>query len=179
MFIGFKTVRNRRRTLFDMNPSRALALASASFVLLSGPISASRKGVVGYWQGQTTTPAGTLPIGLTITKGDTPALLDSPVLGFRDAPLAVTVAGDHVRLVLDADGASASAEATAAGDEMRGTVTVGSASFPLELRRSLKPEKNYRTEAVTVRNGLIDLAGTIYLPKSDRPVPALAIVAGL
>src|SRR5881396_2145787 len=162
-----------------MIPPRARVLASVCVILLTNLTCTSRAGVEGYWKGQVSTPVGTLPIALTIAAGDTSALLDSPALGFTDAALAVKVNGDHVRLTLDSDGARGSGEATAAADSMRGTVTVGGARFPLDLRRDVKPEKNYQTEAVTVRNGDIALSGTLYLPKSDRPVPAIAFVAGL
>ena len=179
MFLGFKTIRERWRTLFDMIPTRRFVLAAASLILLTIPGCSSGTAVDGYWKGQVTTPVGTLSIALTITAADTSALLDSPALGFTDAPLVATIAGDHVRLVLDVDGEGASAEATATGDEMRGTVSVGKASYPLELRRSVKLGRNYRTEEVTIRNGDVALAGTLYLPKSDRPAPALVFVAGL
>ena len=177
--MSFKTVRNAARILLSMISSRVGLLALASVFLATSLACASPPAVGGYWTGQVNTPAGTMPIALTITPSESSALLDAPRVGIVDGPMTLTITGDRIHLVLDIDGAAASAEATAAAAEMLGTVTVGSASYPLALRRGAKPKRNYRTEAVKVRNGDIALAATLYLPEGDRPVPAISFVAGL
>lgn len=175
----FKTVRDAAHILLSMISSRVCPLALASVILMTSPTCASQAAVGGYWTGQVNTPAGTMPIALTITPSETSALLDAPGVGITDGPMILTITGDRIHLVLDIEGVAASADATAAAAEMHGSVTVGSASYPLELRRGVKPERNYRTEALKVRNGDIALAATLYLPKGDRPVPAAVFVAGL
>ncbi|HKS25728.1 MAG TPA: alpha/beta fold hydrolase [Thermoanaerobaculia bacterium] len=131
----------------------------------------------GYWTGTVTTPGGALPVGIFIGPGS--AALDAPSLGYAGKPVALRVEGDAVHLELDADGKTASADATLSGDRLTGLVTLDAAKFPIDLKRSAQPEKSYRTEGVTIRNGEVSLDGTLYLPKADRAVPAVAFVAGL
>ena len=120
-----------------------------------------------------------MPLALSLSD-DGRATLDSPPLGFLDEPLKViSAAPERLRFELPIDGAPVVAEAAAEGDEMRGTVALGSLRFPLALRRVPKPEKPYATEALTIRNGEVTLAATLYLPRSSAPVPGIVFVAGL
>src|SRR6266550_1795655 len=141
------------------------------FLLLLAALSSS------YWTGTVTTPAGALPIGITISSGS--ATLDAPSLGYVDKPLALRIDGETVYFELDADGKTAAAKATVSGDRLTGIISLDAERFPFELRRTAKVEKSYRTEAVVLHNGDVRLDATLYLPRADKPVPAIAFVAGL
>ena len=130
-----------------------------------------------YWTGTVTTPAGAVPIGIAISSGS--ATLDAPSLGCAGKPLTLRVEGDAVHFTVDVDGRNASADGTVSGERLSGVVSLDAQKFPFELTRSAPPPKTYRTEAVTLLNGDVRLDATLYLPKADKPVPAVAFVAGL
>lgn len=130
-----------------------------------------------YWSGHVVTPAGRLPIGIALA--DRAATLDAPALGYVDKPITASVDGPHVRLEMRVDDVTASADATAEGEAMRGNVTIGGNTYALDLQRAARPPKTYRTEELTLRNGDVSLAATLYLPNAPAPLPAVAFVAGL
>ena len=135
--------------------------------------------ITGYWQGSVTVGNATVPVALSISN-DGRATLDSRSLGFLGEALTViSSAPEHLRLELPIDHAIVIAEAAVAGDDMLGTVTIGSTRLSLALHRAPKLEKSYIIETTTIRNGGVTLGATLYLPRSSAPVPGVVFVAGL
>lgn len=135
-------------------------------------------GLNGYWSGTVTAPSGSL--GVAVTIDDHGATIDSSPLGLADQALTiVNRTTDHLTLEMRTDGQPVTAELTKQGDDLNGSAAVGAATYPVALHRGQKPEKTSAMQDVSIRNGDVNLAATLYLPRSDSPVPAVVFVAGL
>src|SRR6266581_35774 len=173
-----------RLSLFTLTLTLCLAssapqAALAQNALLNKYLGLLAPSITGYWQGSVTAGNVTVPVALSISN-DGRATLDSPPLGFLDEALKViSSAPEHLRFELPIDSAIVIAEAAVDGDDMRGTVTLGSIRFPLAWRRAPKPEKSQATETARIRNGDVTLGATLYLPRSSSPAPGIVFVAGL
>jgi uncharacterized protein len=135
--------------------------------------------IAGYWKGSVTAGNATVQVAVEISSSGR-ATLDAPATGYLDQALkVVSSAPEHLRFELPTDDANVIAEAAVEGDEMRGTVTIGSSRLPLVLHRAQKPRPPYLTETATIRNGEVTLGATLYLPRSGVPMPGIVFVAGI
>lgn len=125
-------------------------------------------------------------------EGNVKATLDSPDQGAKGIPVdSVTREGREVKLEAKALKAIYEGQLSEDGQSIAGKFKQGGASFELNLKRLDKepevarpqePKKPYpyREEEVAYENSAakIMLAGTLTLPKSDGPVPAVLLITG-
>jgi hypothetical protein len=120
----------------------ALALASApAAVLLPAPAFAEEvKGLDGRWEGELSTPAGSLPLVLRVStkNGDTTAILNSPAQTQTDIPVnGVAKQGDNIVFTVGAVQGAFTAKPSTDGKTLTGTWSQGGQSLPLTMK--LKP----------------------------------------
>jgi len=169
-------------------PSPALAAADE-------PKPAAEKSIEGLWQGSLKTGAIELRVVFRVAKdgeGNLKATMDSPDQGAKGIPVdQITVEGENVRF--ESKKVMATFEGKMGGDgrEIKGQFKQRGAVLPLDLKRLDKepddrrpqdPKKPYpyAEEEVTYENGEagVKLAGTLTLPKSQRPSPAVLLITG-
>ncbi len=156
----------------------------------------SAKPIAGLWQGELKAGAVTLRVLFRIVadeRGGLKATLDSPDQGAKGIPFdSATREGDNVKLEAKRLQASFEGQLSADGRALEGAWKQAGQSMPLELARLDKePDNNtrpqepkkpypYEAEEVTYENpaAKVKLAGTLTLPRSRRPVPAVLLVTG-
>ncbi|MFO7650365.1 MAG: alpha/beta fold hydrolase [bacterium] len=180
-----------------MTRQRTLAsslVLTAILALLAG-CGGKSTGPEGDWQGKLAVPGAELTIVLHVTRGEDgklAAAMDSPDQGAFGLEAADVAFADR-KLTLKIPSIAGSFEgALQPGDSvLSGTWRQGPAALPLELRRSAplaapnRPQEPkepypYRAEEVAVENPAagITLAGTLTLPDSDGPHPAVVLISG-
>src|SRR5438874_8434226 len=100
--------------------------------------------LAGYWSGSVTTPAGPLPIAITIA-GES-VTLDAPALGLVDKRLRATVKEETLSIEVMMDEQPVTADLKQYGDALRGSARAGAATYVIELHRAAAPPKAWRTE---------------------------------
>jgi pimeloyl-ACP methyl ester carboxylesterase len=151
--------------------------------------------VAGIWQGVLKVPGAELRIVFKITKkpdNTLTAVLDSPDQGVSDIPVTNVTYRDS-KLVLEAVsiGGVYEGNVKTGGKEIEGVWKQGGGSFPLilqrtdkvlKLKRPQEPKKPYpyREEEVAyqIDKAGIKLAGTLTLPPSQGPFPAVLLISG-
>ncbi len=173
-----------------------LAPAPAAGFTPPWPPPAPADSVVGTWLGTLTVPGGQLRIVFHVTRDSTGALtatLDSPDQGVAGIPVnAVVVSNDSLRLDVQAVLGSYEGKIGADGSTIDGTWRQGGLALPLKLARTdedvappprpqePKPPYPYAEEDVGFdhpEDG-IRLAGTLTLPRSEGPHPAVVLISG-
>ncbi len=156
--------------------------------------SADQQRIVGFWQGTLKGPGFELRIVFKIkAKNDRlSATLDSPDQGARDIPVS-EVSFKQNRVRLEARGIGGVYEGTLQEDgrSIRGTWRQAGQSFPLtltrtdapaEVKRPQEPKRPFPYEEEEVafenREANIRLAGTLTLPASGGPFPAVVLISG-
>jgi pimeloyl-ACP methyl ester carboxylesterase len=162
----------------------------------------------GTWQGALEVSGAELTIVFHLDRADAPegdgsewtATMDSPDQGATGIPVSkVTVDGDKVRLDLAAIGGTYEGTLTDDGETIDGTWTQGGSSYPLvvervgadEARGVVRPQHPEAPFPYTVKDvefaggeptsateGAVRLSGTLTLPDSDGPHPAVVLVSG-
>jgi pimeloyl-ACP methyl ester carboxylesterase len=175
---------------------RAMLVSAAVMLALFAGCGAKSKGPEGDWQGKLKVPGGELTIVIHITKGNDGKLagtLDSPDQDATGiAASEVTFAKGKLSLKVASIGGSYQATMGPGDSVLTGTWQQGMASLPLELRRGTvkaaemvrpqepKPPFPYKSEEVTVDNAKagLKLAGTLTMPDSGGPFPAVVLITG-
>lgn len=154
-----------------------------------------QKNIEGVWLGAIEAGGTKLRLALKISRspaGVLVAKLDSLDQGANDLPIdTITLDGDIVRFAATNLGLSFEGKLSADGSEIVGTLNQGPGTFPLTFKRADKlptpgrpqdPQKPYpyAEEEVTYENKAdnVKLAGTLTLPKSPNPVPAVVLITG-
>jgi fermentation-respiration switch protein FrsA (DUF1100 family) len=149
---------------------------------------------VGTWLGTLSVSGVELRIVFNIVKnpdGTLKATLDSPDQGAKDIPTdTVKVEGDKLLIEIKGIRGSFSGVFISASKEIEGTWTQNT-SVPLKLQRvdkvpelkrpqTPKPPYPYLEEEVSYNNtsGGIKLAGTLTLPRTGGPFPAVVLITG-
>lgn len=173
-------------------------LAAVALTALLGGTSTARAAepsLAGYWQGKLAVGGIELRVVFHITQskdGALKATLDSPDQGAKNIPLdsisreKATVKMADKRLMAKFEG-----KLSDDGRTIDGQWTQGGTELPLllarldkapEFGRSQDPKKPYpyAEEEVTIENAKakVKLAGTLTLPKSAKPVPAVVLISG-
>lgn len=155
---------------------------------------AAARDIVGRWGGKLQVSGFQLRLVLRIQSGEggqLTALFDSPDQGANGIPCD-TVAFAFPRLLVTIPTIGARYEATLSGDTLRGTFTQSGQSLPLTLtpaeeedRAALRPQEPrkpypYSSEEVRFVNPTDGdtLAGTLTLPTTPGPHPAVALISG-
>ncbi|MEL7496272.1 MAG: alpha/beta fold hydrolase [Planctomycetota bacterium] len=120
--------------------------------------------------------------------------------GVKIAVETVEIDANSIKMTLPQIAGSFEGKLNEAGDECEGTWKQGPASLPLTIKRKAAakptaiPKKKvwedrpqrpkepfpYLSTDVTIKNNAagMELAGTLTMPKSDKPVPAIVLVSG-
>jgi len=161
----------------------------------SAPQAAAGPGIEGPWEGTLDVGAAKLRLVLKVSKaadGSLTAKADSPDQGANDLPVDVVTFKDNAlhfemkRLLASYDG-----KLNADSSEFTGEFKQGGASFPLNLKRVTKPSSPnrpqepkkpypYDEEEVSYENkrDSVKLAGTLTLPRTKAPFPAVILITG-
>jgi len=183
-----------RGTLISL-AAAALVGAALDLPAADKPPSKDSKPIEGIWQGTLKAGAFELRVIFKISKaagGELHATLDSPDQGAKDIPFD-SVARDGSDVKLEAKKLVATFQGTLSddGQAIKGQWKQAGATMPLALVRLDKepetgrpqdPKKPYPyvEEEVSYENASakVKLAGTLTLPKSRRPAPAVLLITG-
>ena len=159
------------------------------------PVHPDAARITGLWMGKLKVSGSELRIVFHLDQGDDGSLnasLDSPDQGAKGIPVSkVTFEGKQLRLEVASIGGSYEGTVNEDFSRIEGTWRQGGGSFPLTLaptdkvaepNRPQHPEKPYpyAEEEVTFENtsANITLAGTLTLPRSGGPFPAVLLISG-
>lgn len=163
--------------------------------LTTGNIDAQN--LAGAWEGTLTLPNGTLRIVFNVSAnadGSLSATMDSPDQGATGIPTSSTEFDSAAgKLIIKIDAIKGAYEGTLdeATYTLNGTWSQGGGSLPLNLEKTEKPTKAdrpqtpkrplpYKEIEITVANTSenVELAGTLTLPDTAGPHPAVVLVTG-
>lgn len=135
----------------------------------------------GIWAG--TIAGHDPPLAVHIVLADTGGVwtgaIDLPSAGVLGVPLrAVRVDGPAIGLELPTDRGPIAFEGALGGGELRGRVRLGDREDGFTLRRARPEPLPYRTESVEFSNGDVMLSGTLLVPDSGGPHPAVVFLHG-
>ncbi|HAF15007.1 MAG TPA: alpha/beta hydrolase [Blastocatellia bacterium] len=154
-----------------------------------------QKKVDGIWLGAIEVSGFKLRLALKITRradGTLTAKLDSIDQGANDLPIdTITLEGETVRFQASTLGLSFEGKLNSDSSELSGQLKQGPASHPVIFKRTDRPPTlnrpqdpqkpyPYAAEEVSYENKTdkVKLAGTLTLPNSKRPVPAVVLITG-
>ncbi|WP_019928219.1 S9 family peptidase [Nocardia sp. BMG111209] len=144
--------------------------------------------LTGDWNGTLDLPNLQLPVGVSFADGS--GSLDIPIQGAFEVPLEqVRTASDVSFTVPRLPGnVSFRGRYDHAADAITGTFVQAGGERPITLRRGKvptpprpqepRPPWPYRSDDVTFRNGDLTIAGTVTVPDSPGPHPAVVLIAG-
>ena len=136
----------------------------------------------GLWEGAITVQGVEIGFSVTFTTADEAltAVMDIPPQMAYGLPLAnVTFDGSRVHFELESPAGLATHEGTLADDRISGKFTQGGAEGEFYLQRVVPEELPYDTEEVTIEAGpAVALAGTLSLPRTEGPHPAVILITG-
>lgn len=187
-----------------MNTPNMRLLAFALLVVTSLPavafgstpqVPSASQSIAGNWLGVLEVSAFKLRLVLKVTQsseGKLAAKLDSLDQAANDLPIdAITFEGGVVRFNATKLGLSYEGKLNADGTEIVGELKQGPGTFPVTFKRTDKvptlgrpqdPQKPYpySEEEVSYENAIdkVKLAGTLTLPPSKTPVPAVILITG-
>jgi len=160
------------------------------------PIKPYQAEIVGSWLGTLTVPGAELRILFHIAEtedGTLSATMDSPDQGVNGIPVSeVTFTDGHLKLVSAAVNGEFEGDLSADGSQIVGEWRQGGAALPLTVSRTeeevegpprpQEPEGPlpYDLEEVSYPNAVDgnELAGTLTLPRSGGPHPAVVLISG-
>ncbi|MFH1336032.1 MAG: alpha/beta fold hydrolase [Candidatus Zixiibacteriota bacterium] len=159
------------------------------------PPSSGKEGIEGMWLGTLSFSGTDLRVVFHISKnpeGKLIATLDSPDQGAKDIPVdEVTFQNNHLYLNAKSIGGTYEGDMQEEKPGIEGKWTQGGMSVPLVLERTdkvpelarpqePKPPFPYEVKEVTYENKQagITLAGTLTLPKTGGPFPAVLLITG-
>lgn len=172
-----------------------LFVSTANSQLLAAVnMAAADQQIIGIWQGTLAVPGAQLRIVFHISEKDgaLQATLDSPDQGAFGIPVSsIFYQNDSLWLESQAIRGQFAGKALPDFSEIRGHWQQSGMSFPLnlkkveeapQLKRPQEPQKPfpYREEEVNYRdnNAGIELSGTLTLPTSKAPCPAVILITG-
>lgn len=147
--------------------------------------------IEGYWEGTLDLGPQQLELGFDIKNGDSlNTTLDVPAQGAYGIPAQSVIDGQSITISVSSIGARY--QGTISGKTMTGTFSQRGVDFPLDLAKSekqlakkIRPQDpkepfDYIVEDVSFENKTdgITLAGTLTMPKSKGPFPAVVLVSG-
>ena len=156
-------------------------LALAFLVGLVVPSSAAQRSIGGHWEGVMVREGAELPVSFDFTNGATglTASFNSPTQKAMGIPLrnvSYTTPKVHFELVGDATTNVFDGELT--GDTIAGQFREGDAGGTFSIRRVDAKPHTFKQEEVSFRNGDVTLSGTLLLPLTEVPHPAVVFLHG-
>lgn len=180
---------------FSLIPAVASALVGMLLLAMPHAYAQSPSPIAGDWMGSLQVPTGFLRLVVHINEdadGSLRATVDSPDQGATGIPVdAVTYADGHLHLDLASIGGAYDGTLRAQADSIDGEWSQGGMSLPLVLGRTTdapkmnrpqepKPPYPYDIDEVAYLNvqDSVALAGTLTLPRSGGPFPAVVLITG-
>lgn len=167
----------------------ARLVVAASLTLLAGGGLASQVGLAGRWEGRIDVAGTQLGIIVNATEGASgpAATIDIPQQMAKGLPLAsLRVQPPKVHFELPAGPGVAVFDGEMKGDAIAGTFEQAGVKGTFQLKRAgavqqqapSEPPPPYRQEEVKVPSGSLTLAGTLTIPPSGGPFPAVVLITG-
>ncbi len=157
------------------------------FLLLASPATSSAPAATaspidGHWEGVMNRDGATMTVGVDFTpeQGRTLVRFSSDLWGVMDWPTGeVTYAPPRVHFALgDGPQASAVFDGDLSTDRIIGEFVGTEGKGRFSLHRSASAQAPYTRESVTFHNGGVTLAGTLLIPRTRGPHPAIVLVHG-
>jgi pimeloyl-ACP methyl ester carboxylesterase len=161
------------------------------------PLASDASALAGTWQGQLSTPGGSVAVGLEIQQPGLNKLIasiDLPTRRTGRLVASVTLKGDSIVFFSPKADSRYACVLADAGKEMRGTWTQPGLRVPLQLRRAA-PKAAAATSVVsaapaattyhiepavlTSPAGNVALAGTLSMPDGAGPFPAVVLLSDM
>ena len=167
-----------------------LLLLGAALLLAAPPLSSAEPAPAGHFEGAITVMGRDLEIKVDFktAQGGLAATMDIPVQGAIGLPLSsVRFDTPKIRFELSAGPGVAAFDGEVKGDEIAGKFLQAGAEGTFRLKRgaAVKPEPPkeapppYKQEEVKFKNGdQATLAGTLTLPATGGPHPAVVLITG-
>jgi alpha-beta hydrolase superfamily lysophospholipase len=139
---------------------------------------------LGAWQGYWARGGDTLLVTMSVQAGDAPnsfrASFSTDRLRVAGVPFAAVEREGCcvIRLTLRGDATTLVFEGTLKTDSITGTFTEAGAAGTFALRRAPSSSSAIREEEVEFSNGPVRLSGTLVLPSTPPPYPAIVMVHG-
>lgn len=158
-------------------------------------VSYAENRVVGHWEGKINVPIQplTIKVDLSIKDNNWSGTIDIPSQGAKGLPLSnihIKENKDDVSVKFTISGipGNPTFDGRLQDEIISGKFTQGGATFDFTLSRDIvtdparpqepKPPFPYKIEEVAFKNGTVNLAGTLTLPKGDGPFPAALLISG-
>ena len=156
-------------------------LALAFLLGLVVSTSATQKSIEGHWEGVMVREGAELPVSLDFTNesGRLAASFNSPTQRAMGIPLrnvSYTTPKVHFELVGDATTIIFDGELTI--DTVAGQFREGDDRGTFSIRRVKAKPPTFKQEEVSFRNGDVTLSGTLLLPSTEGPYPAVVFLHG-
>jgi len=156
-------------------------LALALLLGLVGSSSAAQKSIEGHWEGVMVREGAELPVSFDFTSAAAGliASFNSPTQRAMGIPLRkVTYTAPKVHFELVGDATSFIFDAELAVDTIAGQFLEGDAKGTFSIRRVDDKPPTFKQEEVSFRNGDVTLSGTLLLPLTKGPHPAVVFLHG-
>lgn len=157
-----------------------LSIALGLIFLVSG-ILAQPEPIEGYWVGDVSREGKTWRVEIeVVSESDVlKARIDFVDLDVSDVQFPVVRTEGGFRLEKpQPSGNPIGFDGKVDGDRFVGDWKGFGVSGKFDLKRSVKPQMNFREEEVAFKNGDINIAGTLLLPMSRKPTAAVVITHG-
>jgi hypothetical protein len=146
------------------------------------PAAVRSPGLAGHWRGQWLRDGAALDVWLDFTRADSgySGSFGSDGLRVLDIPFReVRVDSGAVHWTIVGDATTSRFDGKLAGDRLGGTFRDGDAAGTFEVRRTGEPTTPpYSIEPVRFNHGDVTLAGSLLMPASAGPHPAIVFVHG-
>lgn len=165
---------------------RAIPLSLALMLALCGCAPPARQGdspLTGRWEAVSTFDGRAVHVGIDFSQpseGPLSATISVPDERLLGKPLVnVRAEGERVHFELQASERRVIFDGTREGDSLTGDLDNGKLRSSLVFRRaSDAPPVPYRQEEVSFRNGEVTLSGTLMIPPTAGPHPAVVLIHG-
>jgi uncharacterized protein len=144
---------------------------------------ASQDPAVGHWQGYWVRHTDTLRVTMDIAPGDSAshyhASFSTDRLRVASVPFASAERdGSHIRMTLRGDATTLVFDGMLGADVIAGSLTEAGDTGSFVLRRAPPQQTALREDDVEFSNGAVRLSGTLILPSSKPPYPAIVMGHG-
>lgn len=135
----------------------------------------------GHWEGQMVRAGAELNVSFDFSQRGKglEGTFDSPMQRAIGIPLHnISFAAAKIHFELVGDSTATIFDGELSDDRISGRFQEGPAQGVFTLKRSEKRPPNFRSEEVSFQNGAISLAGTLFLPLTRGPHPAIVFLHG-
>ena len=170
-------------------------LVVIAIVVVGLSVSHAEDRVAGHWEGKINVPIQPLiiKVDLSIKENNWSGTIDIPSQGAKGLPLSnIQIEEDKdvvsVKFTISGVPGNPTFDGHLNDETISGKFTQGGATFDFTLARDIisdparpqepKPPFPYKIEEVAFKNGTVNLAGTLTLPKGSGRFPAVLLISG-